>query len=65
MSSYDPVAKHEAIEKLVVRDTEGGQEKKYWRFRSGRWYGGIVTTNAVGFGLVCRYLCAHIPKLIK
>ena len=55
LSLYDPVTRHEAIEKLVVRDTMRGQEKKYWRFRSGRWYGGIVTADAVGCGLVCKY----------
>jgi len=55
LSSYDPVTRHEAIEKLVVRDTMHGQEKKYWRFRFGRWYGGIVTADAVGCGLVCKY----------
>jgi len=52
---YDPVARHEAMEKLVVRDTELGQEKKYWRFRFDRWYGGIVTADAVGCGLLCKY----------
>ncbi|MFQ5999463.1 MAG: radical SAM protein [Candidatus Bathyarchaeia archaeon] len=56
MSLYDPVTRHRAMEKLVVRDTEGGQqEKKYWRFRFDRWYGGIVTADAVGCGLVCKY----------
>ena len=52
---YDPVARHEAIERLVVCDSPTGQERKYWRFRSGRWYGGIVTADAVGCGLVCKY----------
>jgi uncharacterized Fe-S cluster-containing radical SAM superfamily protein len=43
------------MEKLVVRNTELGQEKKYWRFRFDRWYGGIVTADAVGCGLLCKY----------
>lgn len=55
MSLYDPVARHEAIEKLVVRGGKRGQERRYWRFRPGRWYGGIVTADTVGCGLVCRY----------
>ncbi|MGQ9459640.1 MAG: radical SAM protein [Candidatus Bathyarchaeaceae archaeon] len=55
MSLYDPVTRHRAMEKLVVRETEHGQEKKYWRFRFDRWYGGIVTADAVGCGLVCKY----------
>ena len=55
MSFYDPLARHRAIEKLVVRDREDVQDRKYWRFRFDRWYGGIVTTDAVGCGLVCKY----------
>ena len=55
MSSYDPVTRHRAMEKLVVREAKLGQERKYWRFRFDRWYGGIVTADAVGCGLVCKY----------
>ncbi|MDH5438945.1 MAG: radical SAM protein [Candidatus Bathyarchaeota archaeon] len=55
MSFYDPLARHRAIEKLVVRDRKDVQERKYWRFRFDRWYGGIVTADAVGCGLVCKY----------
>ena len=55
LALYDPVARHEAVKRLVVRDSPAGEERKYWRFRSGRWYGGIVTADAVGCGLVCRY----------
>jgi len=55
LALYDPVTRHEAMEKLVVRNTELGQERKYWRFRFDRWYGGIVTTDAVGCGLLCKY----------
>jgi len=54
--SYDAVARHKAIEKLVVRNTAASvQERKYWRFRYDRWYGGIVTADAVGCGLLCKY----------
>ena len=55
MSFYDPLARHKAVEKLVVRDRGNVQERKYWRFRFDRWYGGIVTADAVGCGLVCKY----------
>jgi len=55
LSFYDPLARHRAIEKLVVRDRKDVQERKYWRFRFDRWYGGIVTADAVGCGLVCKY----------
>jgi len=56
LSLYDAVVRHEAIEKLVVRNrNDGVQERKYWRFRHDRWYGGIVTADAVGCGLLCKY----------
>jgi len=56
LTLYDSVARHEAIEKLVVHDrSDDVQERKYWRFRYDRWYGGIVTADAVGCGLLCKY----------
>jgi len=56
LSLYDVVARHEAIEKIVVHDrNDNVQERKYWRFRCDRWYGGIVTADAVGCGLLCKY----------
>jgi len=53
--SYDPVQRHLAIEKLVVREGSEGQEKKYYRVRPARWYGGIVTADCVGCGLLCKF----------
>jgi uncharacterized Fe-S cluster-containing radical SAM superfamily protein len=44
-----------AIEKLVVRERSGGQEKKYYRVRPARWYGGIVTADCAGCGLLCKF----------
>jgi len=55
LALYDPVARHRAIERFVVRGSASGEERKYWRFRPGRWYGGIITADAVGCGLVCKY----------
>lgn len=52
---YDAVERHLAIEKLVVRSTQPWQEKKYYRIRPARWYGGIVTADCVGCGLVCKF----------
>jgi len=53
--SYDPIQRHLAIEKLVVREGSEGQEKKYYRVRPARWYGGIVTADCVGCGLLCKF----------
>jgi len=52
---YDAVQRHSAIEKLVTRLRSGGQEKKYYRIRPARWYGGIVTADCVGCGLICKF----------
>jgi uncharacterized Fe-S cluster-containing radical SAM superfamily protein len=55
MSLYDPIVRHRAIEKLVTRSAGDAHERKYWRFRVDRWYGGIVTADAVGCGLLCKF----------
>ncbi|MEM3874666.1 MAG: radical SAM protein [Candidatus Bathyarchaeia archaeon] len=52
---YDPVKRHIAIEKLVTRIGPEGMERKYYRIRPARWYGGIVTADCVGCGLLCRF----------
>lgn len=52
---YDPVKRHLAIEKLVTRIGTEGLERKYYRVRPARWYGGIVTADCVGCGLLCRF----------
>jgi uncharacterized Fe-S cluster-containing radical SAM superfamily protein len=53
--AYDPIQRHLATEKLVARPGVEGQEKKYYRFRPARWYGGIVTADCAGSGLLCRF----------
>jgi uncharacterized Fe-S cluster-containing radical SAM superfamily protein len=52
---YDALARHRAIESLVIRDTIRGQLRKYYRFRADRWYGGIATADVVGCGLLCKF----------
>jgi len=52
---YDPVQRHLAIEKLVTRTRTEEQERKYYRIRPARWYGGIVTADCVGCGLLCKF----------
>jgi len=61
LAQYDPVIRHKAIEKLVVRQVGDVQERKYWRFRYGRWYGGIVTADAIGCGLFCKFCWVSDP----
>lgn len=56
---YDPVLRHKIIEKKVVR----GECRKYYRFRTDRWYGGIVTGDCVGCGLLCKFCWGRNPFL--
>jgi uncharacterized Fe-S cluster-containing radical SAM superfamily protein len=61
---YDPILRHKAMEKLVTRESSGLQEKKYYRYRVDRWYGGIVTGDVVGCGLYCRF-CWVLDSVLK
>lgn len=46
---YDPVKLVEGLKEVVCR----GLKRKYYRFRGGRWYGGIATADCVGCNLRC------------
>jgi len=46
---YDPVKVAEGLKGVVCR----GLNRKYYRFRGGRWYGGIATADCVGCNLRC------------
>jgi len=52
---YDSRRLGEALEKVVAR----GQERKYYRFRGARWYGGIATGDVVGCNLFCHFCWAR------
>jgi len=50
----DPLNLSKIIESIVARKRiDGGLDRRYWRFRGGRWYGGIATADAVGCYLRC------------
>jgi len=53
---YDPLELAEAVKAKVVREGPGGrEERRYYRFRGGRWYGGIATGDVVGCNLRCGF----------
>mgnify|MGYP000495220785 CR=1 FL=1 len=52
---YDPLELAEIVSRDVVRSAGGVEERKYYRFRGGRWYGGIATADCVGCNLRCRF----------
>ena len=51
---YDPVKRSYEIEKVVSM----GNERRYYRFRPARWYGGIATGDVVGCNLLCVFCWA-------
>lgn len=51
----NPVELAKAIEKVVTLKRDGEVEKRYYRFRGDRWYGGIATADAVGCNLSCGF----------
>jgi uncharacterized Fe-S cluster-containing radical SAM superfamily protein len=63
--SYDPIQRHLAIEKLVTRLGPEGQDRKYYRFRPARWYGGIVTADCAGCGLLCRFCWVRDTVMLR
>jgi len=48
---YDPLSLSERMEADVTR----GKERKYYRFRATRFYGGIATADVVGCNLRCHF----------
>lgn len=62
---YDTIRRHLAVEKLVTRGGSKGQERKYYRFRPARWYGGIVTADCVGCGLLCQFCWVRDSVLLR
>jgi uncharacterized Fe-S cluster-containing radical SAM superfamily protein len=48
---FDPVQRSKEVESLVMQ----GDKRRYYRFRFAKFYGGIVTADAVGCNLLCAY----------
>lgn len=59
--TYDPVERHRKVETLVVQKRIGGDLRKYYRFRHDRWYGGVITADCAGCGLICKF-CWVCPE---
>lgn len=55
MSGLDPFKLAELVEKYVTRKTGNSVERRYYRFRGGKWYGGIATGDVVGCNLRCKF----------
>ncbi|MEM4889814.1 MAG: molybdenum cofactor biosynthesis protein MoaA, partial [Thermosphaera sp.] len=55
MPGLDPFKLTTIAEKQVTRLRNGVLERRYYRFRGGRWYGGIATGDVVGCNLRCKF----------
>ncbi|MBS7611911.1 radical SAM protein [Candidatus Bathyarchaeota archaeon] len=55
-SHYDPIKLADKVRRVVTRSRLNGvEERRYYRFRGGRWYGGIATGDVVGCNLRCGF----------
>lgn len=48
---FDPIQRSHDVEKIVMQ----GDKRRYYRFRYAKFYGGIVTADAIGCNLLCAY----------
>lgn len=55
---YDPIELTEAVRSIVER----GSSRRYYRFRGGKWYGGIATADCVGCNLRCIFCWSNFPR---
>jgi len=51
MELFDPIKRSEEVEAIVMK----GPARAYYRFRFARFYGGIITADAIGCNLLCAY----------
>jgi len=55
MPGLDPFKLTEIVRDRVTRVVGGVELYRYYRFRGGRWYGGIATADVVGCNLRCKF----------
>ncbi len=60
--SYDPLQLLEHVRKLVVRQRGDIEERKYYRFRASRFYGGSAVADSVGCILRCGFCWSWRPN---
>ena len=58
MYGYDPIKLGNYVINYVVKKVNGIEYRRYYRFRGGKWYGGIATGDCVGCNLRCRFCWA-------
>jgi uncharacterized Fe-S cluster-containing radical SAM superfamily protein len=48
---FDPLVRSAEVERIVMR----GSSRRYYRFRHARFYGGIISADAIGCNLLCNW----------
>jgi len=56
---FDPIERAREVESIVMKNLE----RKYYRFRYARYYGGIATADAVGCCFLCCYCWNYLRNL--
>ncbi len=51
---YEPIERARTLEPVACK----GRDRKYYRFRPAKWYGGIVTGDVVACSLLCHFCWA-------
>jgi len=52
---YNPVRIADEVKKHVTKISGGIELRRYYRFRGGRWYGGIATGDVIGCNMKCKF----------
>jgi len=55
VGQYNPIELANNIYNKVCRTIGNIELRRYFRFRGGRWYGGIATADVIGCNLMCRF----------
>jgi len=55
---YDPIKVGGNIKSQICKSGKEGEERKYYRFRGGKWYGGIASGDVIGCNLSCKFCWA-------
>jgi uncharacterized Fe-S cluster-containing radical SAM superfamily protein len=51
LPTFDPILRSHEVERMVMQ----ADKRRYYRFRYAKFYGGIVTADAIGCNLLCAY----------
>ncbi len=52
---YDPVRIADKVKEYVTKVIGSTELRRYYRFRGGRWYGGIATGDVIGCNMKCKF----------